>query len=1292
MGRKAGTSDRLLSFFLLGPPEIRLGADPLPPLPSRKAWALLVFLAVESSHHHDRKALASLLWPDVSLERSLASLRQSLLALRRTLGDERLSPPFLEAGPRTVGFNPSAPHRLDLNLLEAPPPECRILEDPEACARCADYLRIAAEGIRGPFLEGFGLPGCEEFEAWVEGVREQTRTQAARTIERLVRFNVGEGDLPEAIQFAARGLRIDPFDERGHRRLMRLLLASGDRRAAELQFEACRNLLVRELGVPPEPETLALLKEIREGEGRGVEPPESPDGSPECCPVTVLFFDGLQEAPGRVDTAPLSEGFRRILDRVPDFVSRRGGVFAPSHGGTFISWFGLGHLREGAARRAARTALELADLFRRETGASVRSGLHTGTVVAEGRSVSDSSGSAERIAMSLCMQAEPGDLLLSESTATLLAHQFRLEQVLGLRIPTGAGTVHRLLGLSDPSAPDGEEGSPSLSGRGRELSLFRDRWRSGCGGVMVLEGPPGIGKSRLVRAFVDLARTEPPPDGQEATIRTLACLPQYSDSPFFPLVRLMRDLIGICWNQEESLSRTRIQGYVQALGLPDPRRAQETLEDLFGLSPRPGPRRLRISRRQSVEELILGILRIRGRRPLLLIVEDLHWADESTRQVLKKALEDPGLSRRLLTVLTVREGERPPWVDRLPNLCPIPLPPLTDEESRRMAHDLAGPERLAEPDLSELVRAAGGIPLYLAEGVRNLLEGQHDDLPASQRPHPRTLDELLSDRLARYPGDRPFYQRAAVIGRVIPGVLFRAISPESPMALDRFLSRGIRAGLLRRLEEPAETSFEFCHLLFQEAALRSLVPEERERLHLRVGETLLQSFPAKAEATPELLAHHFERGGRSDLAISWYERAGRRSFARGSLVEALKNTESALRLLRSSPHYQKNPGIDLARLLVLLGKIRTETAGLGAEVEAIFREAEALSGAGKRVSLESVHSLFGHFQVLLAKASLDDGEEILRGLAGGTGPKGSPAVREMVRFATGQLHYLRGEVPEALESLRDPEPEKEWPGSFLPGGFGRQIASFRALGLWMAGKFRQAREERGRIEGWALEKTPLRGFYLMISCLLSRNLGEVGAVLEKSEEILLHAQEEKSGAWIPSGMGFRGWALARAGRSEGLSLLLKSLPLARRIHRVGEPLFLSLLAEAYLAWGDGRRARRTTEAGLEFIRRTGARTQEADLWRLRGESALLMGDPGEAEKDFKRAMEVAQCQRAPGLALQGAVALALFYCDHGSPEKVRPLLLPLEALVLDPGDDFSQPEVRTARDLLERSDPFPGKG
>ena len=1286
MGRRHRSSDTTLSFSLLGPPDIRLGDHPLPALPSRKALALLIYLAVESSRPHDRKVLASLLWPDAPLEKGLASLRQSLLALRRVLGDERLPRPFLTTDSRTVAFNVNAPHRLDLRLLETPPSECRVLEDPGACLRCADHLMGAVEAIRGPFLAEFDLPECEEFEAWVEGVRERTRTHAARAVEQLVQMRVGAGDLPEAIRIATLGLRIDPFDEGGHRRLMRLFAASGNRRAAELQFESCRNLLVRELGVPPAPETLALLREITES--RSEERVTSPAGPLESCPVTVLFFDGLPELSEEADPRPSTPGLRSLLEALPDFIARRGGVFVPSHGGASLAWFGMGHFREGAARRAARTALELADLFRKEMGAPVRAGLHTGIVVVEGRPVPDSSGATERIAMSLCLRGAPGDLLLSETTASLLVSQFRLEPLPGLRLHPGAGTVHRLLGLSDlPDLPEKEDAAP-LCGRKREISLFRERWRAGSGGVLLLEGPPGIGKSRLVRSFIALATPRLSPKKPSPTIRKLTCLPHFSDSPFFPVIQLLRELLGISWNEEFSLSRTKIQSYVQRLALPDPRGAQETLEDLLGLPSHSAPRARRIARRQSVERLLLGILRIRGEVPFLLIIEDLQWADESTRQVLRAALEDPEINRRILTVLTLREGERPPWIDHLPHLLPLPLPPLTDKESQRMVQGLLPQEKVDDNDLRELVRASGGVPLYLAEGVRNLVEARQSDLPTPHRPPPRTLDELLSERLARYPKDRPFYQRAAVIGRVVPETLFRLISPEPSSDIDRFFSRGIRAGLLRPLDNPTEPSFEFCHLLFQKAALRSLPAEERERLHLRVGKTLLSSFAAKADASPELLAHHFEQGGELNTASSWFEKAARRSFARGSFVEALNNTESALRLLRSAPPLDKKSTIDVARLLLLRGKIRTEMAGLGREVEETFREAaQTLSSSGKRVSEETIHALFAHFQLLLAQAKLDEAEKMLAELERYSGNKDSPAIREMGLFARGQFHYQRGEFAKALLTFRNPDPEREWPGSYLPGGFGRQIASYRALVQWMTGDYRTSREGWKQVDKWAREETPLRGFYLTLSCLLSQCFGEVAAVRKTSGEILDYAQKAGSEAWIPAGMALQGWALIREGESEGLSLLLKSLPLCRKIHRIVEPLFLSFLAEGYLTLGEGRRAIKTAEAALAFIRRTGVRPQESEHWRWRGEGARMTGNPETAEESFKQAIEVASHQGATALSLKGAVGLSLFYCNQGSPERVRSLLLPYRDRLWDSDADLSLSEVRTARELLGQLDP-----
>ena len=1272
MGRKAGSTVRTLSIRLLGPPEIFFGEAPISPLPSRKTFALLVYLAVESSRIHERHALASLLWPDAPEERGLASLRQSLLSLRRVLGTGPAPPIHLEINSRSVRFNPGAPHRLDVSLLESPPPECRVLEEPESCDRCARHLSEVAEAIRGSFLEGFTLPDCEEFENWAEGVRARVKTQTNLIVERLIRFRMREGDLSGSIWIADRGLRIDPLDERGHRRLMRLFAESGDRRAVELQFEACRNLLARELGIPPDPETLDLLKEIREGRTGWEKVPADPVESAELCPVTTLFFDGLSDPGGRDGlTGP---ELRSLCDRVPEFIRTRGGVPVRSHGGTILAWYGLGRHREGAARRAARTALELADLFKREASATVRAGLHAGMATVELPAVPDSSEDVVRVAMSLCMQAENGELIVSRAALPLLANQFRVEPSSG-RVPPGSGGIFRLLGIADNPRPEDFDKLPPI-GREPECSLFRKHWDSGRGGVLILEGPPGIGKSRLIRAFSAHVCSDGS-SGDPGRIRILECLPQYSDIPYFPLIRLLRNLLGIPHGQEVTVSRERIGAYVKSLKLPDSRRAEILLGDLLGLPPSPGPltrktrNRTDSSKREETEKTLLAILLIRGR--LLLVVEDLQWADDSTRHFLRKVLEDPILSKSLLTVVSVRTGKRPPWTDHLPDAKVLPLFPLSDEDSRAMAQTLTGKRALAESVVVDLVHTTGGVPLFLEETVRMILE-----TPGPGGPLPRTVDELFSDQLSRNPKDRPLFQRAAVIGRVVPTDLFRAVSTEPQEFLDGFLRRGVRSGLLRLKSDHSGEFFEFCHVLFQEAAARSLSTAERMRLHVRIGETMIGVFPQRAELTPELLAVHFEKGGRGDLAASWYETAARRSFGRGAFIEAERQARAALRLLRSMPAKGRNPDLSEARLLLFLGAIRTETWGLGRpDVGRIFQEAVTMTGTVKIFSEESFHSIFGHFHVLLASGALKEAENLERVLSKMATKGRSPDIQEKARFASGQLLFHRGHFSESLEVLSTPDRDREVDS---PTGFGRQIACYRAWTLWYSGCFSQSRQELSKIESWAKERdSPLRGFYLTMACMIYRNFGKVDWVFKKTEEILETADYQKTVAWLPSGMGLRGWALSQIGQPEGTDLVLKSIPLARKTHRVAESLFLSLLAEAYLAEGDGRRAREVVKSALRFSFKTGIGLFNAELFRLRGECSLLLGDDSNAEKDFENALEVAKGQGARALALRATVSLATLLCGQGSPGRVRPLLEPFDDLIKN-GDPWV-PELRKAKDL-----------
>lgn len=1290
MGRSAGVRDRTLFIHVLGPPEFSLGKAPLSSFPSRKTLALLVYLAVESSRPHDRRSLAALLWSESPEEKALASLRQSLLALRRILGDERNQTPFLTVDSKAVRFNPSAPHRLDLALFDTPPPKCRILEDPEACAHCARHLEALAEGMRGPFLEGFSLPDCEEFENWAEGVRERSRTQANRVVERLVRFREQEGNLPGAIEVAARGLRIDPFDEGGHRRLMRLMAASGDIRAAELQFELCRNLLVRELGVPPDPETMALLKEIREGPRERETRSVRPGGERECCPVTVFFLDVLYDAgDGEILPSPL----RSLLSELPNFVRQRGGLPEKTHGGAFLAWFGLGRQREGAARRAARAALELAERFRREAAVSVRAALHAGLSMTDGDGVPDSSGATGRTAMLLCMKAEAGDLLVTEDVVPLLSGQFRLEPAEAFPSAGLSTRTFRLLGVADPTNVEDVLREPLPVGRNRELELFSRIWTSEEGGVVLLEGPPGIGKSRLIRAFIArvLSKREPCPQDLSVAIRKLDCLPQFSDSPFFPLVRLLGSLIGIPPGQEEKISRDRIGDYVRSLGLPDRNRTVAILGHLLGL-PSQSDIPLREPSgalwKEALAGILLSILRIRGRGRFLLVIEDLQWADASTLDILRKALSDPGLLRRIVTVLSVRPGSAPLWVDDIPGVVHLPLPALTPEEGRTMLRLLSEDHPLSRETEEEIVDASGGVPLFLEETFRAFSadSGRGRFLPKTRVP--RSLSEILSARLASFPEDRPFLQRAAVIGRVVPVDLFRKVSPEPPELLEAFFGRSFRAGLLHMNRNPSGDFLEFTHALLQEAAVRSLHPEERRRLHRTIGETLRNTFFRQAGGPPpELLAYHFEEAGVIGEASSWYEMAAGRSISRGSFVEAESHVRSAMRLLRGlhdSPGEEEKARV---RLLLLQGKIRTEIHGLGTqEVKKVFGEALELSRAAVCPSSESFLAIFGYFRAILASAALDEARMTAGFLSKAADDSRTPDLCRIARFADGCLSFWEGDFPRSREKLSG-LPYERSPGVASPVEIqametGQQAAGYRSWGLWFEGHFEEARQELGRILKWSEEReNPLQGFFLTFACDLFRYTGEEDKVLETAEKILEAAGNTQTKAWVPTGLGFRGWALSKIGRpKEGLSLILKSLPLARKVHRVAENVFLSLLAECYLAMGDRRRAIGTIESALRYSRRTGTRFYDSELLRLRGEAELLCGNVSEAEEEFRKSLEASRSQGALGLGLRTAVSLATLWCERGSSEKVRTLLAPFGDLLRD--ETARIHEVRRARELL----------
>ena len=260
-----------LALALLGPLHITLDACPVAGFEYDKVRALLAYLAVEADRAHRRAVLAGLLWPDQSEQAAHNSLRQALATLRRAIGDHAAAVPFLQITREAVQFNQASDHDLDAAAFTALLADCERHRHrhPETCPSCARRLQEAVALYRGDFLAQFYLPDSITFEEWALVKREQLHRLMMQALIQLASYYERHRDDAQTQRYVSRQLEFDPWREEAHRQLMRVLVLSGQRSAALAQYETCRRILARDLGVEPEAETTALYEQIRDkGTGR----------------------------------------------------------------------------------------------------------------------------------------------------------------------------------------------------------------------------------------------------------------------------------------------------------------------------------------------------------------------------------------------------------------------------------------------------------------------------------------------------------------------------------------------------------------------------------------------------------------------------------------------------------------------------------------------------------------------------------------------------------------------------------------------------------------------------------------------------------------------------------------------------------------------------------------------------------------------------------------------------------------------------------------------------------------
>jgi class 3 adenylate cyclase/predicted ATPase len=614
--------------------------------------------------------------------------------------------------------------------------------------------------------------------------------------------------------------------------------------------------------------------------------------------VTVMFCDlvGSTSISAGLDAEDWRDLVGSYLDAASAAVTEMGGHVAKKLGDGVMALFGYPLAQENDAERAARAALSvqraLAEVNRKNAGSgkptlNARIGIETGPVVVD--SAGEIYGDAPNTAARVQALAEPGTVVVTAQVQRQIAGLFVAEDC-GSHQLKGVPqlvTLFRLVRASGGGRRAGQRHLTPLVGRDEEIAMLTRRWeraRQGDGELVLIVGEPGIGKSRLIEEFHARLRETP------HTWVEWSCSQLLQNTPLHPIAEWGRRRFG----GSDLPAERQLSDLENTLALIklDPAENVPLLAPLLDI-PVPPERRPILTpeelRRRQLAALTSLVMAGARTQPAVLAVEDVQWADPTTLDVLR-GIAERGALAPLFVLMTARPELRPSWGARSHHAA-ISLVPLDRQQVRHMVGELAARHALAKEVIEGVTERAGGVPLFVEEVTRLLLEhGEHGGIQAI----PPTLQQLLTARLDRLGSARAVAQIAAVIGRGFSYPLVRAVAKMEDEALQTALERLAEADILLVQGLPPESEYRFKHALIQDAAYENLLKSRRQALHRRTGEVLRDQFAATAAAEPELLAHHFTEAGLTEAAIEWWGTAGQRSLARSALVEGVEQLKRAL--------------------------------------------------------------------------------------------------------------------------------------------------------------------------------------------------------------------------------------------------------------------------------------------------------------------------------------------------------------------------------------------------------------
>ena len=884
-------------------------------------------------------------------------------------------------------------------------------------------------------------------------------------------------------------------------------------------------------------------------------------------------------------------------------------------------------------------------------------------------------------------------VVIAEDTRRLLGNLFELEDRGPKDLKGIAGPAHVWAALRPASVESRFDalhasGLTELVGREEELDLLLRRWskaKNGEGQVVLLSGEAGIGKSRLTAALLEHLDTEP------HTRLRYFCSPQHTDSAFYPIISQMERAAGFVHDNipqarldkldmmlaQTSTSKQDVALFAEMLSLPNDKRYP-------AIDHAPEQRRQR-----TMEALATQVANLASQRPVLMIFEDAHWTDPTSLELFGRTVDQIKTLPALL-IVTFRPEFNAPWAGQS-HVTSVALNRLGGRETAAIIARLVGNKELPSDVMAEIVERTDGIPLFVEEMTKAVLEADSEGatpvaaVPSPTLAVPASLHASLMARLDRLGPAKEVAQIGAAIGREFSYALLTAVVQKPEAELGSALDRLIQAGLLFQQGAPPHATYLFKHALVQDAAYGTLLREPRRALHARIAEALERQFAEIADSQPELLARHCTEAGLIEKAAGLWGKAGQRSLGAVDQIAALPTSPS---LRRAQIRFQVamiNP------LMHVKGYAAPETKAAVERARQLIEQSEAL-GEPPEDPLLLFSVLYSSWA---AKFLAFDGDA-LRELAVqflALAEKQRATVPLMIGhrlmgnslLLTGDIARGRGHYDQAL-ALYDPGAHRS-----LVTRFGQDtrvsLLCFRSWGLWLLGYPEAALADvyDALKDAREIGDAATLMYALTWTGWTHIHRGNYAAANAAANELVALADEKAAVEWKALGMVRQGLVLALTGKaSDAVQTISAGLTALRSTGATQfVPAFLSYQARAYAELGKFDDAWHCAGDAMTMVEATKERWQEAEVNRTSGEIVLLSArSDAKAEAYFERALAVARKQQAKSLELRAAMSMARLWRDQGRRDEARDLLAPVFGWFTEGFDTLDLKEAKALLDEL----------